>query len=295
VRSVHLNLDDAWPQLEGFETLDLRHWGPKLRYHGRRREVEQFYEEIRPTLSPFVLYGSGDFHYLAAVLLRRVTEPVTVVSFDNHPDWDIRPPYWSCGGWVNRALELPNVKGVSVWGCGNFELQFPSRLFANRKALRSRRLEVHAWAERQPAAVCRRFDCMTRENWRERFERFAEGLAGRNVCVTVDLDCLREDEAITNWENGLFKADDLAWGISRLNAVARVLAGDLCGSYSPPRYARRFQRFAGNWDHPKVLSSTESHPTQTNLSPLRQIWPVLCGSRADVPIRSHFPTIENSG
>jgi hypothetical protein len=277
VRSVHLNLDDAWPSLEGFETLDVRRWGPKLRYHGRRAEVDQFYEEMRDRLSPFVLYGSGDFHYLAGVLLRRVTEPVTVVSFDNHPDWDIRPPYWACGGWVNRALELPNVERVSVWGCGNFELRFPSRLFANRKALRSGRLEVHAWAERQPPAVCERFDCMTRENWKERFERFAEGLSGQNVYVTVDLDCLREEEAITNWENGLFTAEDIAWAISRLHALARVSGGDLCGPYSPPRYARRFQRFAGNWDHPKAERGDLGCAVQTNVSALQRIWPALPG------------------
>ena len=43
-RSLHLNLDDAWPDLDGFETLDVRDWGPKLRYHGRRNEVDAFYE-----------------------------------------------------------------------------------------------------------------------------------------------------------------------------------------------------------------------------------------------------------
>jgi hypothetical protein len=278
VRSVHLNLDDAWPEIEGFDSIDLRRWGPKLRYHGRRAEVDQFYNEIREWLTPFVLYGSGDFHYLAGMLLRRVTEPVTVISFDNHPDWDIRPPYWSCGGWVNRALELPNVQRVAVWGCGNFELQFPSRLFANRKALRSGNLEAHAWAERQPEAVCRRFDCMTRENWRERFEGSARKLAGQNLYVTVDMDCLREEEAVTNWENGLFTAGDVAWAISRLHSGARVVGGDLCGAYSKPEYARRFQRFAGNWDHPKSALGPRSEASGINLSALRLLWPALSGS-----------------
>ena len=278
--SVHLNLDDAWPHLDGFETIDLREWGPKLRYHGRRAEVDQFYSAIREKLTPFVLYGSGDFHYLAGVLLRRVTEPVTVISFDNHPDWDVRPPYWSCGGWVNRALELPNVQRVAVWGCGNFELQFPSRLFANRKALRSGRLEVHAWAERQPPAVCKRFDCMTLENWKERFERFAQALADENVYVTVDLDCLREEESVTNWENGLFRAEDVAWALSRLHARGRVIGGDVCGAYSLPRYARRFQHFAGNWDHPKTAVVDAERAATVTSAALRRIWPALSAQPA---------------
>src|SRR5579859_7508029 len=206
-RPLHLNLDDTWPNLDGFETVDLREWGPKLRYHGTRHEVEAFYDYVRGWLTDFVLYGSGDFHYLAAVLLRRIEQPVTIISFDNHPDWDVRPPYWACGGWVNRAMEMPQVNRVSVWGCGNFELAYPSLLFANRKAIRSGRVEVQAWEERQPGAVRRRFDCMNRGNWRERFARFASARAGQAVYVTVDLDCLREEDAVTNWEAGLFTAE----------------------------------------------------------------------------------------
>ena len=128
--------------------------------------------------------------YLTALWLRRVREPVTVVSFDNHPDWDMRPPRWACGGWVNRALELPNVQRVAVWGCGNFELAWPARLFANHAAIRTGRLTVHAWAERQSAATQRRFACVTRANWREYFAAFAQALAGRALYVTLDLDCL---------------------------------------------------------------------------------------------------------
>ena len=72
--------------------------------------IEQFYERIQNQLAPFIVYGSGDFHHLSALWIRRVKRPLMVISFDNHPDWDIRPPKWCCGGWVNRALELPHVK-----------------------------------------------------------------------------------------------------------------------------------------------------------------------------------------
>jgi len=118
----HLNLDDAWrDQPFGLPIVDARNWGPKLRFSAPPRLVAEFYREYEPRLSsPFLLYGSGDFHYLTALWLRRVAEPVTLVSFDNHPDWDVRPPKWGCGGWVNRALELPKIKQVAVWGCGNF-------------------------------------------------------------------------------------------------------------------------------------------------------------------------------
>jgi len=274
-QQIHLNLDDAWGSTPGIETLDLREWGPRLRYQGKRKEVDAFREQIAGRLTPFVLYGSGDFHYLAGVLLRRITGPVTVISFDNHPDWDIRPPYWACGGWVNRALELPNVERVFVWGCGNFELQFPSRLFANRRALRSGRLQVHAWAERQPESVRKTFDCMTRQNWCDRFEEFARSLAGRRTYVTIDLDCLTEREAATNWEQGLFEADEIAWALGKIRECSQIVGGDVCGAFSEPRYARPFQRFAAKWDHPKSGPVDRRNAEDINRTALEKIWPAL--------------------
>lgn len=274
--ATYLNLDDAWGDPPGAaRAIDLRAWGPRLRYIGRRADVEAFWETVRGGLGPFVLYGSGDFHYLAGVLLRRVGAPLTLVSFDNHPDWDVRPPHWACGGWINRALELPQVRRAVVWGCGNFELAMPSRLFANRQALRSGRLQIHAWAERQKPAVQRQFDCMTRQNWRDRFETFAASVAGQDVYVTIDIDCLRAEDAVTNWENGMFTAEDVQWALAALHKSARVVAGDLCGAYSPQRYARPFQRFAGRWDHPGIPEPGESAAREVNRRTLRVLWPAL--------------------
>src|SRR5437667_3465731 len=114
---LHLNLDDAWLE----ESLDLplleaREWGPQLRFSAPARLIEDFYRKIGARLPPFLLYGSGDFHHLTALWVRRASESLVLLSFDNHPDWDIRPPRWACGGWVNRALELSHVEKVSVWG-----------------------------------------------------------------------------------------------------------------------------------------------------------------------------------
>ena len=60
----HLNLDDAWQdQPFGLPTVDARNWGPKLRFSAPPHLVAEFYREYEPRLSsPFLLYGSGDFH-----------------------------------------------------------------------------------------------------------------------------------------------------------------------------------------------------------------------------------------
>jgi arginase family enzyme len=280
--ATHLVLDGAWPHgVLGLPELDATEWGPRLRYVAPRALVAQFEAEVTPRLAPFVLYGSGDYHFLSGVLVRRAAAaqtPITLVSFDNHPDWDVRPPYWSCGGWAARASRDPCIAKVSVWGCGNFELRFPARTFADRRALREGRLAVHAWAERQTRSVRTRFDCMSRGDWRGRFGRFAASLAGAEVYVTVDLDCLADGEAVTNWESGLFTAAEVADAIRTLRAHSNVVAGDVCGAWSEPRYERRGQRFAGRWDHPKLPRPDRDRARELNVRALETIWPALTGA-----------------
>lgn len=273
----HLNLDDAWrDQPFGLPTVDARNWGPKLRFSGPPRLVAEFYREYEPRLSsPFLLYGSGDFHYLTALWLRRVAEPVTLVSFDNHPDWDVRPPKWGCGGWVNRALELPQVQRASIWGCGNFECWWPHLLFGNFLAERAGNLEVHPWADERPLKDRRRRGAILRENWREHFEMFVTNLHEIDVYVTIDLDCLRADEASTNWENGRFSILDLEWALAKLRNACRIIAGDICGAFSKPAYARWKQRFASEMDHPKVAWPDLAAAQKINQVAIETLWPAL--------------------
>jgi arginase family enzyme len=258
--------------------LDARVWGPRLRFSAPPALVEEFYVELQDQLAPVVIYGSGDFHYLTALWLRRVRRRVVLVSFDNHPDWDIRPPKWCCGGWVNRALELPHVNLVSVWGCGNFECWWPANLFGNRRAEHSGKLEVHPWADERPVKDRRRRGAILRENWREHFHNFVREIAGAAVYVTIDLDCLRADEAITNWESGRFTIVDLTWALARLHEFTPVIAGDICGAFSKPVYARRKQRFASEWDHPKLVETAAPRIRETNFAALERLWPAMTNS-----------------
>ena len=281
-QSIHLNFDDAWDSAGlPMSTLDFRDWGPKLRYFAGAATLAEFDYQLPRSLPRFVLYGSGDFHHLTALWLRRALSTmdggaeIHLVSFDNHPDWDVRPPRWSCGSWINRAMDLPAVRQANVWGCGNFELKAPDRWFANRAALRDGHLIVHPWAERYGATVQSRFECMSRDNWRYRFERFASGLARANVYVTVDLDCLRTEEAATNWESGLFTAADVAWAMSELKARSIIVGGDVCGAFSPPRCSGLFRRLSAWWDHPKTALPNAAEGRRVNLAALATIWPAL--------------------
>jgi hypothetical protein len=271
---MHLNLDDAWPH-NLLPEIDAREWGPRLRFSAPARLIEQFHSEYGGRLPAFTLYGSGDFHHLTALWLRNIAEPITVVSFDNHPDWDLRPPRWACGGWVNRALDLPQVRKVSVWGCGNFECWWPAQIFGNRAAERAGKLNVHPWADARPRAQQQRRGAILRNNWRDKFERAVAELGGSGIYVTVDLDCLQPSEAVTNWENGLFTVDDVAWALRTLRRGAQVVGGDICGAYSVPQYARRTQRFAAGFDHPKMPVVDPEEARRINTAAFQRLWPIL--------------------
>ncbi|HKP93650.1 MAG TPA: hypothetical protein VJS88_07115, partial [Chthoniobacterales bacterium] len=273
---MHLNLDDAWPDLRrDLPVLDAREWGPRLRFSAPSPLIEQFFHEYGPRAAPFLVYGSGDFHHLSALWIRRLDQPFVLVSFDNHPDWDIRPPRWGCGGWVNRALEVSTVEKISVWGCGNFECWWPRQLVGNRRAERDGELEVHPWADERPVAQRNRRGAIVASNWRAKFTQFAEALAGSNVYVTIDLDCLRPEEAITNWENGRFSLDDVGWALSQLRARSKIVGGDICGAFSAPNYARATQRFAAAMDHPKMAAPDPERAREVNLRAFNWLWPVL--------------------
>jgi hypothetical protein len=273
----HFNLDDAWlDEPLGLPVVDARVWGPRLRFSAPPRLIADFYREHETNLAvPFLLYGSGDFHHLTALRLRQIAEAIVLVSFDNHPDWDVRPPKWGCGGWINRALELPHIKHVAIWGCGNFECWWPHQIFGNRRAERAGILEVHPWADDRPMKDRQRKGAILSENWRERFEQFVNGLASENIYVTIDLDCLRIDEAVTNGESGRFSIPDLQWALGKLREFCRIIGGDICGAYSAPAYARWKQRFAAEFDHPKIQLPSSDPIRAINFKALQNLWPPL--------------------
>lgn len=288
---LHLDLDGAWLHddvsliIPEAAYLDCRKWGPQLRFCAPPDLMESFHQETHLRLAPFLLYGSGDFHHLSALWLRKIDRPFMLVSFDNHPDWDIRPPRWCCGSWISRALELPNLQQATVWGLGNFELEWPNRVVANWDGIRAGRLDARPWAERLKPKSAKHWNSITRENWREHFASFAEGLAGTEVYVTVDIDCLDPRNAATNWENGLFTAQEIAWALDQLSASAEIVGGDLCGAYSPQHYARFTQRFAARMDHPKLPPVDPSVARERNLRTLGTIWPALTAQAQGVIAR----------
>jgi hypothetical protein len=282
--AVRFVLDDSWdsglpPEIESLEVIDAREIGRSLRFITSPRLIERFYEGYRGRFRRFTLSGSGDFHHLTAVFVRQIEEPFVIISFDNHPDWDIRPPVWSCGAWVNRALENQFLQGIAVWGCGSFECRLPWRWLGNRSACLENRLRVAPWRA-EGAGYPDWLHPVTSMNWRGAFATYLESIPIKTIYVTIDLDCLNESEAVTNWENGRFSADDITWALDCVRSGATIVGGDLCGSFSTPSYASWFQRLAGRFDHPRQRMVPAEDRRTINNRALEVIWSrLLTGSQ----------------
>ncbi|HET6907500.1 MAG TPA: hypothetical protein VFH52_11190 [Rhodanobacteraceae bacterium] len=252
---------------DSVSVLDLRDLGPALRLWSRGKTIQAAHERIvragdpRPSIT---FMGSGDYHHLAALLIGRIAEPVSILHLDNHPDWVRLAPRWHCGSWVNRVLELPNVQRVVTVGPCSDDLVNPGRKGGNLAALDSGRLALFPW-QHAPSRTRRIADGPGHEwregalHWRNLAERqlpdacdaVVAALPTEAVWITLDKDVLPEREALTNWDQGRMPLEAVLAVIEAVGARKRVLGADVCGEYSPPAHRNLFKRIESRMDQPR--------------------------------------------
>lgn len=221
---------------------------------------------------PVHFYGSGDFHHLTALLLRGVAEPVTVVHFDNHPDWVRFPATVNCGAWVNRALELPQVRKVVTIGPCSGDLVRPEWQFANLRAVEAERIALFPWRH-APSRVWGRYGRassfrqegshlhwrnLAEEDWAGFLDDLLPAIPTDAVWLTIDKDVLGHGEAVTNWDQGELSLAHLLTAIERLAAERRILGVDVCGDWSEPRFSDPFRATLAYFDHPPPLRPSQA-------------------------------------
>lgn len=212
-------------------------------------------------------YGSGDFHHLTAGLVAALDEPLTIVHFDNHPDWVRFPATVNCGAWVNRALELPHVRKVVTIGPCSDDLVRPELQFANLDAVRDGRIVLYPWRH-PPSRVWGRYGrtrCyrqegghlhwrnLADESWADFLDELVEAIPTRAIWLTIDKDVLGRIDALTNWDQGSLPLDHLIAAIERLAGERRIAGVDVCGDWSEPRFVDPFRATLAYFDHPPRL------------------------------------------
>ncbi|MEO6967281.1 MAG: hypothetical protein ABI132_02335 [Rhodanobacteraceae bacterium] len=260
-------LENAAPWAS-IDTIDLRDLGPALRLWSRRKTMDIARARITAADDPrpsVTFMGSGDFHHLAALLIERVDEPVTVLHIDNHPDWVRLAPRWHCGSWINQVLRLPKVRRVVTAGPCSDDLVNPARKGGNLAALDAGRLALFPW-QHAPSRSRRRIADGPGHEWRDgalHWRNLAERQSGEAaqailqaipteaVWITLDKDVLPEDEALTNWNQGRMPLSEVLALIGAVGAAKRVIGADVCGEYSPPVHANLLKRAEARLDQPR--------------------------------------------
>jgi len=252
------------------QRLDLLDLGPKLRLWSSEKTWRRFAERLRqrprhtgPRPEIFFV-GSGDYHHLTPAFLTDLPQPVSLIHFDNHPDWVHFAPRRHCGSWVNQALKLPNIERIVTLGPCSDDLQTPQLKGGNLNALRRGRLQLFPW-QHPPSKVWGRIGDgaghRQQENllhwrnladldWATFMQQMIASLPTEAVWITLDKDVLASADAATNWDQGGMRLSHLLLAIRMLAANKRILGIDVCGEYAKPAFSNAFKRWEAKSDQP---------------------------------------------
>ena len=249
-------------------TVPLRDLAPRLRLWSRNATMQRARARLRsaaPCGAALTLLGSGDFHHLAVPLIEQAGATLTVVHFDNHPDWVRWAPRWHCGSWVNQVLRLPHVARVVTIGPCSEDLDRPDRKGGNLEALGAGRIVMFPW-QHAPSRVRQRiadgpghhfedghivWHNLAGADRNERAGRVLTAIETDAVWLTIDKDVLTESDALTNWDQGQMPLDDLVALIRAVGARKRIVGADLCGEFSAPVMSNPFKAIESRIDRPR--------------------------------------------
>jgi hypothetical protein len=259
VRTALLHLDTALTEqrrlaqsvsARGGRGVDLRHLGPALRLWSRPWALQRLRSRIASELPAaqgptLVFSGSGDFHHITPTLLARACEaaghpPVTLLHFDNHPDWVRFANGVHCGSWVGWAARLPNVARVVTVGVCSDDIRRPDGKSADLDLVSEDRVELYAYRAPDGAAsvaVAGRVWPTIEAMGEAAFLDFLPTrIPTADVYLTIDKDVLRSADAGTNWDQGRTSLAFLKAMLSKIGEHHRVIGADVVGDWSPAVY-----------------------------------------------------------
>lgn len=255
--------------------VDLRAFSSACRHWMSRRTAGKIKSVLDPrdrNVPTFI--GSGDYHHISGVLIRQFQQPLTLIVFDFHPDLDIMPPRLGCGSWMSSSLEMDNIKKAILIGVSSDDISAWRIQSADLGSLKNSRLEIYPWQHRPTTVVLRkvadnasfevkRGRLSSRIHWQELkdgdlsvlFGRVLERIPTAAVYISIDKDCLRRQDALTNWEEGAMGLDNLLFMLGLIKERFDIAGLDISGEYSPPDTKNILKRISLALDHPKDYSA----------------------------------------
>lgn len=264
-----LHLDDAFESqpdfvractTSGAQEIRLLPQGRQVRLWGKQPTLDDLGAQLKQKLNSaadgprLTFMGSGDFHHITTFLidaaLADYDEPITLIHFDNHPDWVHFDNGMHCGSWVNRALDHPRVQKIITIGVCSHDLRLPEFKGANLSLLSEGSLELYPY-DHTPSRVRKNYGAnpsFEQKNgalhWNSIHDfgeqNFIDHLLSRintkAVYLTIDKDVLQRDDAITNWDQGVMRLPYLLSLIRAISSQHRIIGADVTGDYSQPSY-----------------------------------------------------------
>lgn len=255
--------------------VDLTELGPSARLYSDEATFNRIRSAIdQASRSSVTFLGSGDFHHVTKLLIDQFDDDISVISFDHHPDWDIMPPFLSCGAWVTRILDRSNVKKVVLVGVSSGDISPNVFQTGNFDSLKNDRVEIYPYQHKPTKVFLRNvpknisvtvkkglfyneihWQELKDKNIAEFFLHILRRLPTKNVYVTVDKDCLRHPYSLTNWEEGHLELDDLLLMLKFIKENCEILGLDITGDFSTVKTEGLIRTIVTDVDHPRNFSA----------------------------------------
>ncbi|MBC7319457.1 hypothetical protein H5T89_02330 [bacterium] len=178
-----------------------------IRYLCPLEKLEELDSKIPRYGRTIAFIGSGDFHYITYLFLRRVKEPFNLLIIDNHLDMkETFDGFISCGSWLRNALSNDYLRYVFYLGPDVFDSS--RRIVKVGEGLEELSLSIKI---------------------------------GTPFYISIDKDILNKSIIETNWEQGYLSLEDLFRVLSYIPAN-NIIGIDICGEPRPDPFSSKLRK-----------------------------------------------------
>lgn len=250
-----LDFDASLPTLQTAQRLDLQDWQERIRFgcgSSVWRALDAHLSASLPKAYGTVCLGSGDYHHLSHLLIKRIQphEKFDVLVLDNHPD-NMRFPFGiHCGSWVKHIAQLPQVGRIDVAGITSGDIGL-AHAWENH-LLPLYRSKVRYWSTgvKTQWAKCLGIGQSVRSfpDSMSMLEALTADLNQRTapVYLSIDKDVLSPEEVHTNWDQGCMRLEEMFGLIETLRG--KIMGSDITGEVSTYHYLARWKQFLSGLD-----------------------------------------------
>ncbi|MCX7903192.1 MAG: arginase family protein [Caloramator sp.] len=169
--------------------------------------LQKLSKKLIDTINNINFIGSGDYHHVTYSIISNIPHKFSLIVFDNHCDYNVLPyGTISCGSWIAQASKLPNLDKILVLGVSNINLNlYNSKVYF---------LEYD-------------------ENFLKKALSLINTYITSSIYISIDKDVLDPKYAITNWDQGRMKLNELLYILDYIKEKYNIVGIDISGESRP--------------------------------------------------------------